>query len=286
MLPPEKVVSNYFRFTKKGNNNPRYALTPGLDNDYKEYPYKLGKPVRKFMKYPSDYRLKFYRNSASPGTPVIQPGEREGMFMFGYIPDLVAGNGKVLMSGGKKIYLRDQMGWFNAAEPGAEIPDKQSTVDHGDNDSGWRMVKYPVYPDSDPADVHWNADYAEIRLAEIYYSLAECKLREGKNLEAGDLVNAVRKRNYPSTEYASTLYKGTTAPMGNVTLDMEEMLDEWGREFLGELRRRTDLCRFNRFTEVWWDKTDTDPNHDIMPLSRKVLSADPRLKQNPGYDSN
>jgi hypothetical protein len=148
------------------------------------------------------------------------------------------------------------------------------------------MVKYPVYSDSDPADVHWNADYAEIRLAEIYYSLAECKLREGKKIEAGDLVNAVRKRNYPSTEYATTLYKGTTVPLGNVTLDMEEMLDEWGREFLGELRRRTDLCRFNRFTEVWWDKTDTDPNHDIMPLSRKVLSADPKLKQNPGYDSN
>ncbi|MDP4277828.1 MAG: RagB/SusD family nutrient uptake outer membrane protein, partial [Bacteroidota bacterium] len=162
------------------------------------------------------------------------------------------------------------------------IDDKVSSVEHADDNSGWRMVKYPFYPDSD-GDKIYEADYAEIRLAEIYYSLAECKLREGKTLEAGNLLNKVRQRNYPAADYPTTLYEGTESPSGKVKLDMDEMLDEWGREFLGEMRRRTDLCRFNKFSQPWWDKTDTDPNHDILPLSRTALSSNPKLKQNPGY---
>ncbi len=32
------------------------------------------------------------------------------------------------------------------------------------------------------------------------------------------------------------------------------MIDEWGIEFLGEGRRRTDLIRWDMFvTEAWWD---------------------------------
>jgi hypothetical protein len=125
------------------------------------------------------------------------------------------------------------------------------------------------------------ADYAEIRLAEIYYSLAECKFRQGDVQGAGSLLNQVRKRNYPVEKHAEYLY----APDGPVQLTENELIDEWGREFFAEGRRRTDLCRWNKFTTgTWWDKQpDADSHTDIFPISRRALGANRNLVQNPGY---
>ena len=61
---------------------------------------------------------------------------------------------------------------------------------------------------------------------------------------------------------------------GRVKLDMDEMLDEWGREFLAESRRRTDLIRFGRFQEAWWDKkADADTHYELFPLSQDLHAA-------------
>ncbi len=78
------------------------------------------------------------------------------------------------------------------------------------------------------------------------------------------------------------LYK----PEGNVTLDMDEMLDEWGREFLAEGRRRIDLIRFDKFTKgKWWDKQpDADDHAKIWPVPRVQITTNAALKQNPGYN--
>ncbi len=58
-------------------------------------------------------------------------------------------------------------------------------------------------------------------------------------------------------------------PEGNVVLDLKEMLDEWGREFLAESRRRTDLIRFGRFQDAWWDKKrDADTHYELFPFHR------------------
>ena len=127
------------------------------------------------------------------------------------------------------------------------------------------------------------SDYTEIRLPEIIYSLAECKLREGDKETAGKLLNSVRKRNYPEADYQDVLY----APEGNVLLDMNEMLDEWGREYFAESRRRIDLIRFDKFSTngVWWDKqADADRHTEIWPITREVLNSNHELEQNPGYN--
>ena len=48
----------------------------------------------------------------------------------------------------------------------------------GQTNSGFRVLRYPVYPSSTGMD--WrDADQVEFRLAEVYYALAECKLRAG-----------------------------------------------------------------------------------------------------------
>ena len=68
---------------------------------------------------------------------------------------------------------------------------------------------------------------------------------------------------------------------------MQEMLNEWGREFFAESRRRIDLIRFDKFTSgSWWDKTpDGDGHTKIFPIMRPILNANPKLVQNPGYNS-
>ena len=112
--------------------------------------------------------------------------------------------------------------------------------------------------------------------------MAECKLRRGHTDEAAILLNSVRRRNYPSEDWSTVLY----APEGKASLDMNEMLDEWGREFLAEGRRRTDLIRFGKFSSGrWWDKTpDSDDHYKLFPLTvSAVLNTNSNMIQNPGY---
>ncbi|MFA7459357.1 MAG: RagB/SusD family nutrient uptake outer membrane protein, partial [Bacteroidales bacterium] len=110
---------------------------------------------------------------------------------------------------------------------------------------------------------------------------AECKFRAGQTDDSAKLLNTVRRRNYPADAVSDYLY----APEGPVALTKAELLDELGREFLHEGRRRTDLIRFDKFCEgIWWDKTPDKDNHtELFPLHRDVLSSNPALQQNTGY---
>jgi hypothetical protein len=67
---------------------------------------------------------------------------------------------------------------------------------------------------------------------------------------------------------------------------MNEMLDEWGREFFAESRRRVDLIRYGKFSNsTWWDKSaDADKHTEIFPIMRTILNANLNLVQNPGYN--
>ena len=150
-----------------------------------------------------------------------------------------------------------------------------SDMDHADQSSGWCLIKYPVYRTGDAGKME--SDYVVIRLAEVYYSLAECKFRQGDRAGAAALLNKVRARYFPAA--SSSLYREDGSE-----LTEQELLDEWGREFIGEGIRRTVLCRFGVYTGEWWDKAKESDNHTmILPLSRSILNSNPNLRQNPGY---
>lgn len=269
MLP--NLAPSYFGFTDFGNANPKYAMQPGLDVDGVEYNFTLGKPFVKFQKYKDDLRLKKYKNLGN--------SKREGMFLYGYLPYINSSGKQDTVRGFKgpyPLYIRDQVGKFLDAKPGAVISDKVSNMNNADNNSGIFPVKYPYYPSSDANKI--SSAYAEVRYAEIYYSLAECKYRAGDKAGAAALLNAVRKRNFP--DGSPSLYSASGSELTD-----SEMLDEWMREFLAEGRRRTDLVRWGVFsTGIWWDKNPDKDNHtDIFPIGQNVLNASPQLKQNPGY---
>ncbi len=217
-------------------------------------------------------RLKLYRNLGN--------NSREGLFIFGKLPSIKDGEEYVTDPyGNYELNIRDAVGMFSGLADDEWPSDKTSNLQTGDHNSGYHFAKYPFYSDEDNGQIE--SDCVEIRLAEIVYSLAECKFRSGDTPAAARLLNSVRKRNYPASAWATSLY----APEGTASLDEQELLDEWGREFFAESRRRTDLIRFGKFnTGIWWDKRADDDNHtSIFPVPRKAVDTNHNLKQNPGY---
>lgn len=268
--------ANYLGVEGNGERNPKYALSPSYDNQNPRqlFSYKLGMPSQKFQKYAGDKRWVQYRNTSV--------NTREGMFFLeGKIPNPKTASGYAMNPDNQYvIYLRDQVGQFlNKGEEGIIVGSgKESKLGNGDFNSCLFCVKYPFY--SFTGGYYIESDLTLIRYTEIYYSEAEALLRTGNADEAGKLLNQVRKRNY--TDFNSSI---AYQPEGSVKLDLEEMLDEWGREFIQEGRRRTDLIRFGRFQEAWWDKPkDSDTHYEIFPISRQALEQNKYLKQNPGYE--
>ncbi len=255
-----------------GDHNCKYACTPSYDLNGDLYTFTLGNTVQKFRTYPEDVRLKLYKN--------LGQSRREGLFIFGKLPSVKPGEEFVTDPyGNYEIDIRDAVGRFAGLAADEWPDDKMSNLQNGDHNSGYHFAKYPFYSDEDAGQLE--SDYVEIRLPEIIYALAECKFRKGDKDEAGRLLNSVRKRNYPQSAWSSTLY----APEGSAQLSEQELLDEWGREFFAESRRRTDLIRFGKFnSEAWWDKNpDADSHTAIFPIPRKAIDTNHNLKQNPGY---
>ncbi len=243
---------------KAGDHNCKYAASPSYDLNGNLYTYRLGMPVQNFRKYEGDERMKLYRN--------LGGSKREGMFLYGYL-EYIDENGATKKVRAPEqpydLYIRDAVGKFQNLAPDKWPSDKTSTLRNGDHNSGWHFAKYPFYSDEDAHQME--SDFTEIRLP-----------------DAGKLLNSVRRRNYPADNIENVLYE----PEGKVSLDMDEMLDEWGREFFAEGRRRIDLIRHGVFCSgTWWDKTpDADRHTEIFPIMRPVLDANPALNQNPGYN--
>ena len=119
-------------------------------------------------------------------------------------------------------------------------------------------------------------DFPIIRLAEMYMNRAE-----GRSMAAGDWsqgladVNQIRSR-------------ANVDPFA--TLDAQKFSEESGREFYQESHRRTNLVRWDKFTEAWWEKTGAkggsvgDANKNLFPIPQaQIQAANGSLSQNAGY---
>lgn len=80
-----------------------------------------------------------------------------------------------------------------------------------------------------------DADFFLLRAAEAYLTYAEAQARQSGGTATGDAanaINALRARANASTKDSYTL---------------NEICDEWCREFYYEGRRRMDLIRFGKY---------------------------------------
>lgn len=159
----------------------------------------------------------------------------------------------------------------------ASVADLPSNISQGEENTGIRLVKVPI-PSQQDLNLRWGADHPVLRLAEVYYMLAEVKLRTGDPAGAAELINTVRARAFENGNDPN--------PVTAANLDLYRMADEWGIEFLGEGRRRTDLIRLGFFTtEDWWDHQASQSDHlKRFPVPTPALSGSSALEQNPGYN--
>ena len=162
----------------------------------------------------------------------------------------------------KRLFL------YNA---GADAEDYSRTV----STKGWRCWKW-AYTYSDGTlfkrggeeSADWklsSADFAIFRLPEMYYIYAEsdARLNGGSTTDATAIsyIKALRAR------------AGLSAPGSSMTV--EYILKDKAAEYLWEGQRRQDEIRLGIF--------DSDPNRYIYPILESDRSANPNLKQNPGY---
>ncbi|MFD1003861.1 RagB/SusD family nutrient uptake outer membrane protein [Winogradskyella aquimaris] len=147
----------------------------------------------------------------------------------------------------------------------------------------YRNVDVNGNPGSDTTGDHTDIDFPMFRLADAYLMYAEAVLRGGGGSvsTAVDYINELRVRAYGDTS-------------GNISqadLTLDFIIDERSRELYWEAHRRTDLIRFDQFSDngVWQWKggvqsgTTTESFRDVMPLPATDLGINNNLEQNPGY---
>ena len=146
----------------------------------------------------------------------------------------------------------------------AIITDTVTTIEDGtaaNTFEGPRFVKFEIEPG---IEHHANSDFPIYRYADVLLMKAECLMRLNGGSATGEalaLVNEVHTR------------AGLPA---YTTLDLDELLDERGRELAWEGHRRQDLIRFGKFTTGMWEFMEPrSTNRNIFPIPQWVLDANP-----------
>jgi hypothetical protein len=149
--------------------------------------------------------------------------------------------------------------------------------------SKYRNVDVNGNPGSDTSGDHTDIDFPMFRLADAYLMYAEASLRGG----GGSTGAAVGYIN----ELRGRAYGDTSGDIAQADLTLDFIIDERSRELYWECHRRTDLIRFNQFSNngIWQWKggvqqgATTESFRDLMPLPATDLGINTNLEQNTGY---
>ena len=180
-------------------------------------------------------------------------------------------------------FTSDRRGMFYSDGQNLEI-ESIPPFEDGYAVSKWKNIDSNGNQGSDSAGNFCDTDIPLIRLAEIYLNYAEATIRGGSGDvgTAVSLINEIRERAYGNSS--------GNISSGDLTLDF--ILDERSRELYWEGLRRTDLVRFNKFTNssyLWPFKGNeqtgvgVDEYRNIFPLPANVVSINSNLTQNEGY---
>ena len=170
------------------------------------------------------------------------------------------------VANGVPVGKRDQIAWwclnYLPSVTGAKGKETITSVDFG-----CRQSKYQIDFDA-TSTAHWTNDVSWFRLAEAYYTAAECILRgasSGYGHTPDELVNAVRQRSAPAITLADL--KSTKSKMvygvanfGDITTDM---LNVYGNGYMK--------------TDSGWTADETRQPHDWSEVY-EALEASTKYK--------
>jgi hypothetical protein len=148
---------------------------------------------------------------------------------------------------------------------------------------GARCMKYETELNS-TVNKYAENDFVLFRYADVLYMYAEACLRGATNGSLSDILG--------NADFQRIRTRAGVEPY--TFLDLDELLDERGREFAWENVRRRDLIRFGKYTgnSYMWDfKAENVPTYcKWFPIPEKEIEAHAKDKQfwtqNEGYDAN
>lgn len=140
----------------------------------------------------------------------------------------------------------------------------RNITDRSDETNGYACVKFRnVRSDGKPASAlaKVDTDLPLMRIAEAYITYAEAETRlNGSTTDAANKINTLHRRANAATKTNYTL---------------EEIQEEWVKEFWFEGRNRIDQVRFGTYNVPAYRYIYPIPNNDLI--------NNPNLKQNTGY---
>ena len=157
-----------------------------------------------------------------------------------------------------------------------------SNFDQGMHVNKYKNIRSDGGAVSDVQKNFSDIDFPVFRLPEMYLIYAEAVLRGGTG---GDAATALIYVNLIRTRAGATAFVG-----GDINL--QNILNERGRELYWEGHRRTDLIRYGLLTTgtyLWpWkggvaSGTSVDGKYNIFPIPSTNRTANPNLTQNTGY---
>lgn len=126
--------------------------------------------------------------------------------------------------------------------------------------SGARVVKFEVKLG---ASDNLSNDFPIFRLADVILMRAEILVRIN-GAGAGD------------DDLYQTMHRAGLNKISGATLD--DILTERKRELFWEAHSRTDLIRYGKFLDAWWEKTaDDSPDRTIFPVPKWAIDGNPNL---------
>lgn len=131
--------------------------------------------------------------------------------------------------------------------------------------AGVRVGKFEFATGTGP---NLSNDFPLFRYGDVLLMKAECRLNLGTDAEALQFVNQVRER-------------AGADPLTAINDDV--LLAERGREMFAEGWRRSDLIRFGRYNDAWWEKAASPDYVNIFPIPQGQLDVNADLVQNDGY---
>jgi len=210
-------------------------------------------------------------------------GNRARINFVNVLIDTLATYGDISIPAGDTLFTKSKdKRVFLKMKKSMNIPSASSSGDYGigvykftaKNADGSKPASYNT--------AYASTDFPIFRLADAYMMRAEALFNKNDKTNAIKDINLIRARAFGDD----------THNISEAQLTAQFLLDELGREFYYEAHRRTDLIRFGKFTDgnynwQWKGATyagrNTDSHLNLFPIPGDEVSANPNIKQNPGY---
>ena len=290
----KKVMDSDYRLNTEGKGGwSAYQMLFMGDNGETDAAYEAIFPLLADGIYATGYAHSFFLMASTfdgdmhenPNSPEVTNGTSETWSGYRARPQFVA---KFFENTADVPELPAYLMYQIAGDDRALFNNIGHTLSTGDNTGfkqGWGIAKFnnfktdgsighdTKYPDT---------DFFLMRVAEAYLTYAEAMARQNGNVatgEAASAINAIRNRAHASTKDRYT---------------MNEILDEWSREFYFEGRRRVDLIRHNKFggnNGYNWEWKGGTPGGSNFEEYKNIFAIPANqvggaITQNPGYPVN